>query len=251
MAGDSSVRETRLFGQLEAMRIEEPGASRSFEEALADENGWSRGRAEAIAAEYRRFLYLAATSGREVTPSRFVDKAWHLHLTYTRHYWDVLCGRILGRPLHHRPSFGGTVETEQYRRQYEDTLALYEATFGTPPPPSAWPRRPGPARSRKPRAPASAAGMAWLWWLAAALSLSSIAAAAAGPPGFLAAAAICLAGFAVARSLRVERRRHARSAASACGGGGDGAYFDSSGWTGDCGGTGGGAGCGGGGCGGD
>ncbi|MEA3017250.1 MAG: hypothetical protein QOI38_1972 [Sphingomonadales bacterium] len=145
MSSDSSGVGNRgdLWTLVEQMRIEDPGASRTFEQALADETGWSEERARAVSREYRRFLYLAAVSGAEVTPSVPVDKAWHVHLCYTRHYWDVLCRRILGRPLHHRPSAGGAAEAGRHRAQYAATLALYFATFGELPPESVWPRMMG------------------------------------------------------------------------------------------------------------
>lgn len=128
-----------LWQEIAQMRIEPAGATRTFGSRLAEENGWSRGFAAKVEAEYRRFLYLAATGQADVTPSDAVDQAWHLHLSYTRHYWDELCGRILGKPLHHGPSAGGPVERQRYRAQYEATLARYEATFGAPPPADVWP----------------------------------------------------------------------------------------------------------------
>jgi hypothetical protein len=104
-----SVRDHGALWQLlSAMRIEGASAERSFEQALAEENGWSLERALQVSREYRRFLFLAAGGGPELTPSRAVDKAWHLHLTYSRHYWDVLCKEILGKPLHHEP--GGAAQ---------------------------------------------------------------------------------------------------------------------------------------------
>jgi len=242
MKCDSPTRAT-LLQQLLAMRIEEPGASLSFEQALAGENGWSQARAEAVAAEYRRFLYLAATSGREATPSRAVDKAWHLHLTYSRHYWDEMCASLLGQPLHHRPGTGGAFESEHYRRRYEDTLALYEATFGTPPPPSVWPRHgtPAHARRRDPRP------LSVLIWTALSLFVAAAAGAVGGVLAFLTAVAVLLLVWLFARSVGDDDRlRRGGAAASSCGGGGCGG----GGWTGDSR-DGGGAGCGGGGCGGD
>lgn len=146
-----------LWTLLEHMRIEEPGASRSFEQALAEEQGWSPGFAEAVSREYRRFLYLAAASDEPVTPSIAVDKAWHLHLTYTRHYWDVLCRDILGKPLHHEPGLGGADEDGRFQRQYEATLMLYAATFGFAPPPEIWPwREPSAVPGAEPHRPVNA-----------------------------------------------------------------------------------------------
>jgi hypothetical protein len=79
-----------------------------------------------------------------VTPSDTVDQAWHLHLIYTRHYWQELCDKILGLQLHHDPSAGGTVESNRFERQYEQTIESYKAAFGEAPPADIWPVR-GPA----------------------------------------------------------------------------------------------------------
>ena len=123
-----------IWQALAQMRIEPPGAALSFTRRLARENGWSRAHAEAVCHEYRRFLYLAATGAAEVTPSDQVDQAWHLHLAYTRHYWEELCARIIGRPLHHGPTAGGASEGRKYRALYAETLRLYRETFGEEPP---------------------------------------------------------------------------------------------------------------------
>jgi hypothetical protein len=128
-----------IWQALVQMRIEPPGAALSFTRRLARENGWSRSHAEAVCHEYRRFLYLAATGSTEVTPSDQVDQAWHLHLAYTRHYWEELCARIIGRPLHHGPTAGGASEGRKYRALYAETLQRYRATFGEEPPSDIWP----------------------------------------------------------------------------------------------------------------
>ena len=134
-----------LWQSLSAMRIG-PEAS-GFTARLALENGWSAAHAEAVDREYRRFLYLVARSDGPLSPSDDVDQAWHLHLLHSRHYWDVLCARILGRPLHHDPAGAG--EAEAMRRQYETTLARYRATFGEEPPPAIWPARHGEGSKRR------------------------------------------------------------------------------------------------------
>ncbi len=140
--------DVELRSKLQAMRIEPEGAAITFTGKLARETGWTSARAEAVMEEYRRFLYLAATEREPVSPSDIVDRAWHLHLTYSRHYWNVLCGEILGRPLHHDPNPGGAAEDERHAGQYARTLAAYERAFGAPPPASIWPR---PASATLPR----------------------------------------------------------------------------------------------------
>jgi len=135
----STARGTELWQRIDEMRIEPPGAAITFTAKLARGNGWDRQLAEAVVQEYRRFLYLAATADGPVSPSQAVDKAWHLHLTFSRHYWDVLCGEILQRPLHHDPSLGGAAEDARHEHQYARTLNLYRDTFGQEPPPAIWP----------------------------------------------------------------------------------------------------------------
>jgi hypothetical protein len=132
------VDRTALWAALSSMQIPDLAAARRLEAAVAEEQGWSLAFAERVGHEYRRFLYLAATAGFEVTPSRAVDQVWHRHLA-TRHYEEILCGRILRRPLDHRAGTGAAEEEERYRRQYEDTLALYPQVFGCRPPPDIWP----------------------------------------------------------------------------------------------------------------
>jgi hypothetical protein len=140
-----SYRDAPLWQALAAMRIEREGATATFARRLGRKQGWGKRHTYAVIEEYRRFLYLAATGERPVTPSDDVDEAWHLHLTYTRHYWDELCGRILGKPLHHDPTEGGADQQAHFRDQYEATLARYEAMFGEPPRADVWPA-PGAAR---------------------------------------------------------------------------------------------------------
>jgi hypothetical protein len=119
------------------------GAALSFAQRLARENGWRAAHAARVIEEYRRFCYLAMTAGHPVTPSDAVDQAWHLHLTYSRDYWERFCPEVLGRALHHGPTAGGADERRRYYLQYADTLAAYEAVFGSPPA-DIWP----PARQR-------------------------------------------------------------------------------------------------------
>jgi hypothetical protein len=141
-----------LLVRLEAFELDEPSASFPFSARLARENGWSRGFARRVTGEYKRFIWLAMRAGHPVTPSEEVDEAWHLHLCYTRSYWDVMCGKILGKPLHHGPTEGGRAEEEKFAEWYARTLESYRKHFGEEPPADIWPPaeiRFGPATTRK------------------------------------------------------------------------------------------------------
>jgi len=105
---------------------------------LARDTSWSAGFAAGAVEEYRRFCFLAVAAGAPVTPSEEVDEVWHLHLTYTRDYWERWCGEVLQARLHHDPTKGGEVEQRRFREQYARTLLAYEGYFG-PPPEVYWP----------------------------------------------------------------------------------------------------------------
>jgi len=134
------MHNPELWQRLSSFEIDDGPAACSFADRLAAEQGWSKQYAQRVIDEYKRFLYLAMTAGHQVTPSKAVDEAWHLHLTYTRSYWDRLCKEVLGRPLHHYPSNGSDADTQKYAEQYQRTLASYEETFAVPPPADVWPR---------------------------------------------------------------------------------------------------------------
>src|SRR5688572_11688538 len=96
--------DAELWARIQAHQFDKPGVEMPFTRRLAEENGWPESFALEVIEEYRRFVYLACTAGEEVTPSDEVDQVWHLHLAYSRDYWDEFCGKVLRRPLHHGPT---------------------------------------------------------------------------------------------------------------------------------------------------
>lgn len=114
-------------------------AALPFAARLARENGWRPAHAARAIEEYRRFCFLAVTADHPVTPSDAVDQVWHLHLTYSRDYWERFCPDILGRPLHHGPTAGGADEHRRHVEQYARTLRSYERAFGRSAPADLWP----------------------------------------------------------------------------------------------------------------
>ena len=82
-----------LWARIKGFALDDPASSLPFSQRLARENGWSRHFACRAIEEYKRFCYLAMTAGHSVSPSDAVDQAWHLHLLYTRSYWDGILRR--------------------------------------------------------------------------------------------------------------------------------------------------------------
>ncbi len=131
--------DTKLWWRIEAHHIGSIDAELSFATRLARENRWSAEYTERVILEYRRFCYLACTAGVEVTPSDAVDQAWHLHLTYSRDYWQVFCPHVLRTDLHHGPTAGTKADRTRYYEQYAATLRVYEDAFGITAAPEIWP----------------------------------------------------------------------------------------------------------------
>ncbi len=127
-----------LYQQIVDFQIDAPGVQLTFAHRLARENNWSRRYTQRVIVEYKKFLFLAMVAGHVVSPSEQVDQAWHMHLTYTKSYWENLCQNVLGKPLHHGPTQGGDEEQRKYIDLYQQTLASYEAFFGSPAPRDIW-----------------------------------------------------------------------------------------------------------------
>ena len=71
--------------------------------------------------------------GLHVTPSIEVDQVWHLHLIYTRQYWNDFAKHMPFEP-HHGPTKGGSQESEKFTEWYSKTLESYKNVFGMNPP---------------------------------------------------------------------------------------------------------------------
>lgn len=128
-----------LRTRLEQFDLDDSNSRLKFSERLARENNWTMRYARRVIVEYKRFLELAMTAGHTVTPSDDVDQAWHLHMVYTRSYWNDLCRDVLRQPLHHGPTKGGQRERERYEDLYARTVDSYHRTFGEAPPEDIWP----------------------------------------------------------------------------------------------------------------
>ena len=145
-----------LWRRIQSFSFDDGDVDHPFAARLARENRWSAEFTARVIEEYRRFVFLSVAAGHAVTPSKIVDEAWHLHLIYTRSYWERLCPLVLGRPLHHEPSRGGAQEEEKFREQYRKTLASYRRFFPAIHRRISGPRPIAPARqtaSRVPQAP--------------------------------------------------------------------------------------------------
>lgn len=126
-----------MWRRISAFELDAQTGSAPFSAKLAQTENWSDIYTKRVIEEYRRFLYLTQVSEMPVTPSKVVDRAWHMHLTFTRNYWEALCGDLLGGPLHHDPCEGAE-HMPRYQAQFAHTMALYREEFGGLPPADIW-----------------------------------------------------------------------------------------------------------------
>ena len=131
--------QAALYSRIDNFNLDVAGAQLTFSQRLARENNWSQLFTSRAIDEYKKFTFLAMVAGHPVTPSQQVDAVWHLHLTYSQSYWQDYCANILGRPLHHEPTQGGTDEADKFREWYGNTLVSYETWFNEKPPADIWP----------------------------------------------------------------------------------------------------------------
>lgn len=132
-------QQTELYQRIQAFSFDRPDTQLSFSKKLAKDNGWSLSYAQRVISEYQKFAFLAVAAGHPVAPSDQVDQVWHLHLSYTRSYWQDFCPNILQTPLHHDPSRGGLSEQLKLDDWYNKTLESYKQFFGQTPPIDIWP----------------------------------------------------------------------------------------------------------------
>jgi uncharacterized protein (TIGR04222 family) len=131
--------EYQTYDRLNDYSFDRPDAALPFSQRLAKENRWTRDYTDRAIREYKRFAFLAVVAGHPVSPSDQVDQVWHLHLTYTRSYWQEFCDEILNLPLHHEPTQGGSAERAKHRDWYRTTLESYQRIFGEAAPADLWP----------------------------------------------------------------------------------------------------------------
>ena len=133
-----TAEQAELYERIQAFSLDKPDAQLSFSNRLARDNGWPLQYARQAIEEYKKFAFLAVVAGHPVTPSDQVDQVWHLHLTYTRSYWEEFCSQVLRTPLHHDPTLGGEAENQKFDDWYSKTLESYEQFFEVKPPLEIW-----------------------------------------------------------------------------------------------------------------
>lgn len=120
-----------LWNKISAFDFNSPVSEYGFSTRLAKENFWTRNFTDRALSEYRKFMYLAATSEWMVSPSEIIDQVWHQHLVFTQSYAEF-CS-LIGKSVQHIPSTQNKEESQKFIQAKERTIKLYNETFGKQP----------------------------------------------------------------------------------------------------------------------
>lgn len=133
-----SEQQKLLWNRIHQFAIDDPLASVKYSDKLAHHNAWSKEYTGRVIDEYKKFIFLCCILPGGASPSKPIDEAWHLHLTYTHNYWKEFCNQVLEKEIHHFPSKGGPDEKEKHVQWYDRTLNAYRQVFGEDPPKDIW-----------------------------------------------------------------------------------------------------------------
>lgn len=117
-----------VWKKIELFDLDEQKGEYDFSTRLASENEWSKNFTSKAILEYKKFMYLAATQQKMVSPSEIVDIVWHQHLLFS-HSYQKFC-EILGKQIQHIPSTHHKKEFSKFKAAKDDTEKTYHDNFG-------------------------------------------------------------------------------------------------------------------------
>ena len=120
-----------LWEEILQFDFDDPPSEYGFTTRLANENFWTEAFTELAILEYKKFMYLAATSEMMVSPSEIVDTVWHQHLIFTQSYQNFCT--LIGKQIQHIPSTHNRAEFDKFSQAKERTQKLYSDVFGEQP----------------------------------------------------------------------------------------------------------------------
>lgn len=123
--------DQNLWKTIEQYDLDAPVSEYGFSTRLANENYWTKNFTRKAILEYKKFMYLAATSDMMVSPSPVVDIVWHQHLIFTQSYQDFCT--VAGKAIQHVPSTHNAEDAEKFKQAKERTKKLYQSVFGDQP----------------------------------------------------------------------------------------------------------------------
>ncbi len=125
------MMQNELWDKILAFDFDAPMSQYSFSIRLANENYWTKNFTQQAILEYKKFMYLAATSDLMVAPSEIIDIVWHQHLIFTQSY-NEFCN-LIGKQIQHIPSTHQHQDFKKFQLAKERTQRTYQQVFGKQP----------------------------------------------------------------------------------------------------------------------
>lgn len=129
---------SELWQKVEAFQFDTPTTQRTFAQRIARDNAWTDAYTQRVIMEYKRFMFLLATTNEMLAPCDAVDQVWHMHLIYSKSYWLGFCQDILQKWIHHNPSEGKAQDADKYKTAYRRTKERYYEVFRVEPTSDIW-----------------------------------------------------------------------------------------------------------------
>lgn len=125
------MHNNQLWENILAYDLDDNSSEYGFVLRLANENYWTKDFTQRAIKEYKKFMYLAATSDFMVSPSEIIDIVWHQHLIFTQSY-QQFCD-VLGKQIQHIPSTHNKEDFKKFKRAKDRTIEEYRENFGEMP----------------------------------------------------------------------------------------------------------------------
>lgn len=119
---------TKLWGDILNFKFDIERDEYTFSTKLAFENYWTKNFTYKVILEYKKFMYIAATSDFMVVPSPIIDVVWHQHILNSKLYKEF--GDILQKEVQHVPSTGNKMDLSKLNQAKIKTREAYISLFG-------------------------------------------------------------------------------------------------------------------------
>lgn len=123
--------DSALWVTIEKYDLDDPISEYGFSTRLQNENFWTSNFTKEAILEYKKFMYLAASTDFMISPSEIIDVVWHQHLIFSTSY-DQFCA-LLGKKIEHIPSTHNDADFERFKLAKERTKKAYLNFFGEQP----------------------------------------------------------------------------------------------------------------------
>lgn len=131
------IENNPIWNSIASFPLNEPNLIETFPNRLVKTFNWTAGYTERVMMEYRKFLFLCATSKCRIVPSWPVAMVWETHIHFYPLSWKMLSENLIRKKL-----AISTIDDDSWQdlcKPYELTRDAYIDIFVELPPADIWP----------------------------------------------------------------------------------------------------------------